>query len=196
VYTHGLKTLQPFTKKDLSKLEEKIEGTNNYRYSKRMNKVDTALAIFKVKDIWASEAGISIMLQNDENQVLNIKGYDYLIELNGYPEEKVIRFYGTDLTTNKIRSKIALLINNQPALQIDLKEMFVQATKAYKKGVLKAADKQQKYLYPAKLMSVSKNIDGYQYTIIVTSLQGTYYENDPHIEPWFEAKSYLLIKKI
>lgn len=196
VYTHGLKTLQPFTKKDLSKLEEKIEGTNNYRYSKRMNKVDTALAIFRVKDEWGIETGLSITLQNDENQVLNIKGYDYLVELDGYPQEKTIPFYGTDLTTNKIRSKISLLINHQPALQIDLKEVFVQASKAYQKGNLKAADQQQKYLYPAKLMSVSKNINGYQYTIVVTSLQGTYYENDVHTDPWFETKSYLLIKKL
>ncbi len=196
VYTHGLKTLQPFTKKDLSKLEKKIEGTNNYRYSKRMNKVDTALAIFRVKDDWGNETGLSLALQNDENQVLNVKGYDYMIELNGYPEEKVIRFDGKDLTTNKIGSKISILINNQPALQIDLKEVFNQATKAYKKGALKASDQQQKYLYPAKLMSMSKNINGYQYTIVITSLQGTYYESDPPIEPWFEAKSYLLIKKL
>lgn len=196
VYTHGLKTLQSFTKKDLNKIEKKIEGTNNYRYSKRMNKVDTALVIFKVKDDFGYNTGISLTLQNDENQVLNIKGYDYLIELDEYPQEKAIRFYGTDLTINKIRSKISLLINNQPALQIDLKEMFDQATKAYKKGALKAADKQQEYLYPAKLMNVSKKIKGYQYVIVVTSLQGTYYENDPQIEPWFEAKSYLLIKKL
>jgi len=196
VYTHGLKTLQPFTKKDLEKLEKKIEGTNNYRYSKRMNKVDTALAIFRVKDEWGHETGMSITFKNDENQVLNIKGYDYLIELDGYPEEKVIRFYGTDLTTNKIRSKISLLINNQPALQIDLKKVFDQATRAYQKGALKAADQQQNYLYPSKLMSVSKNIKGYQYTIVITSLQGTYYKNDPDIQSWFEAKSYLLIKKL
>nr|WP_276899842.1 DUF4153 domain-containing protein [Pedobacter kyonggii] len=196
VYTHGLKTLQPFTKKDLSKIEEKIDATNNYRYSMRMNKVDTALAIFKVKGDLEYDPGMSITLQNDENQVLNIRGYDYLIELNGYPEEKVTRLYGTDLTTNKIRSKISLLVNNQQALHIDLKELFVQATKAYKNGTLKASNKKQEYLYPAKLMSVSKSINGYNYAIVITSLQGTYYKNDHDANSWFEAKSYLLIKKL
>ncbi len=196
VYTHGLKTLQPFTKKDLSKIEERIDGTNKYRYSMRMNKVDTALAIFKVKGVLEYDPGVSITLQNDENQVLSVRGYDYLIELNGYPEKKVTRLYGTDLTTNKISSKISLLVNNQEALYIDLKEVFGQARKAYENGALKASGKKQEYLYPAKLMSVSKNINGYNYTIVVTSLQGTYYENDHDANLWFEAKSYLLIKKL
>jgi hypothetical protein len=196
VYTHGLKTLQPFTKKDLSKIEEKIDGTNNYRYSMRMDKVDTALAIFKIKGDLVYDHGVSITLQNDENQVLNIKGYDYLIELNGYPEKKVTRLYGTDLTTNKIKSEISLLVNNKPALHIDLKELFAQATQTYKKGTLKASKVKQEYLYPAKLMSVSKNINGYNYIIVVTSLEGTFYENDQNDNSWFEAKSYLLIKKL
>jgi len=196
VYTHGLKTLQPFTQKDLNRIEEKIESTNNYRYSMRMNKVDTALAIFKVTGDTEYDPGISITLQNDENQVLNIKGYDYLIEMNGYPEEKVTHLYGTDLTTNKTGSKISLVINNQQALYIDLKELFVQATKAYNNGTLKASDKKQEYLYPAKLMHVSKNINGYNYTIIVTTLQSTYYKNDRDGNSWFDAKSFLLIKKL
>lgn len=196
VYTHGLKTLQPFTKKDLSKIEEKIDGANNYRYSMRMDKVDTALAIFKIKGDLVYDHGESITLQNDENQVLNIKGYDYLIELNGYPDKKVTRLYGTDLTTNKIGSKISLLVNNQPTLHIDLKELFAQAIKAHKNGTLKASNKKQEYLYPAKLMRVSKNINGYNYIIVVTSLQSTYYKNDQDGNSWFEAKSYLLIKKL
>lgn len=196
VYTHGLKTLQPFTRKDLSKIEEKIDGSNNFRYSMRMNKVDTALAIFKVKGDLEYDPGLSITLQNDENQVLNISGYDYMIELSGYPKEKVTRLYGTDLTTNQIGSKVSLLVNNQQALYIDLKGLFAQAIKVYKNGTLKASNKKQEYLYPAKLMRVSKNINGYNYTIVVTSLQGTYYENDHDANPWFEAKSYLLIKKL
>ncbi|MGN7987521.1 DUF4153 domain-containing protein [Pedobacter sp. 22226] len=196
VYTHGLKTLQPFTKRDLSKIEEKIDATNSYRYSMRMNKVDTALAIFKVKGDLEYDHGVSITLQNDENQVLNVKGYDYLIEMNGYQEKKITRLYGTDLTTNKIGSKLLLLVNNQPALQLDLKEVFKQAVNAYKKGALKTTNKKQEYLYPAKLMGVSKSINGYQYTIIVTSLQSTYYENDSKDYFWSETKSYLLIKKL
>jgi len=196
VYTHGLKTLQPFTKRDLSKIEEKIDATNSYRYSMRMNKVDTALAIFKVKGDLEYDHGVSITLQNDENQVLNVKGYDYLIEMNGYQEKKITRLYGTDLTTNKIGSKLLLLVNNQPALQLDLKEVFKQAVNAYKKGALKTTNKKQEYLYPAKLMSVSKSINGYQYTIIVTSLQSTYYENDSKDYFWSETRSYLLIKKL
>lgn len=196
VYTHGLKTLQPFTKRDLSKIEEKIDATNSYRYSMRMNKVDTALAIFKVKGDLEYDHGVSITLQNDENQVLNVKGYDYLMEMNGYQEKKITRLYGTDLTTNKIGSKLLLLVNNQPALQLDLKEVFKQAVNAYKKGALKTTNKKQEYLYPAKLMSVSKSINGYQYTIIVTSLQSTYYENDSKDYFWSETKSYLLIKKL
>jgi len=196
VYTHGLKTLQPFTKRDLSKIEEKIDATNSYRYSMRMNEVDTALAIFKVKGDLEYDHGVSITLQNDENQVLNVKGYDYLIEMNGYQEKKITRLYGTDLTTNKIGSKLLLLVNNQPSLQLDLKEVFKQAVNAYKKGALKTTNKKQEYLYPAKLMSVSKSINGYQYTIIVTSLQSTYYENDSKDYFWSETKSYLLIKKL
>jgi len=196
VYTHGLKTLQPFTKRDLGKIEEKIDATNSYRYSMRMNKVDTALAIFKIKGDLEYDHGVSITLQNDQNQVLNVKGYDYLIEMNGYQEKKITRLYGTDLTTNKIGSKLLLLVNNQPALQLDLKEVFKQAVDAYKKGALKATNKKQEYLYPAKLMSVSKNINGYQYTIIVTSLQSTYYEDDGKDYFWSETKSYLLIKKL
>ncbi|MBB6237045.1 hypothetical protein HDC90_001662 [Pedobacter sp. AK013] len=161
-----------------------------------MEKVDTALAIFKVKGDLKYDPGISITLQNDENQVLNIKGYDYLIELNGYPEKKVTRIYSTDLTTNKIKSEISLLVNNQQALHIDLKELFAQAIKAYKNGTLKASNEKQKYLYPARLMRVSKAINGYNYVIVVTSLQGRYYENDLDADSWFEAKSYLLIKKL
>lgn len=196
VYTHGLETLQPFTKKDLRKIEEKIDGTNDYRYSMRMNKVDTALAIFKVRADTEYDPGMSITLVNDENHVLNIKGYDYLIELSGYPEEKVINLYGTDLTTNKTGAKISLAVNNQQALYIDLKELFVQAAKAYSNGTLKASNKKQEYLYPAKLMSVSKNINGYGYTIVITTLQSTYYKNDHDGNSWFDAKGYLLIKKL
>jgi hypothetical protein len=88
------------------------------------------------------------------------------------------------------------LVNNQPTLHIDLKELFDQATKAYKNGTLKASNKKQEYLYPAKLMRVSKNINGCNYTIVVTSLQSTYYKNDHDSNSWLEAKSYLLIKKL
>jgi hypothetical protein len=196
VYTHGLKTLQPFTKKDLSKIEKKIDATNNYRYTMRMNKVDTALAVFKVKNDKEYDSGVTIILQNDENQILNIKGYDYLIELNGYPEQKVTRLYGTDLTTDKNNTKISLTVNNQPALLIELKTVFDQAVKAYQKGALKPTNKKQEFLYPAKLMSASKNINGYQYTIVITSLESTYHENNENDYFWNDTKSYLLIKKL
>ncbi len=196
VYTHGLKTLQPFTQKNLGKIEEKIDATNNYRYTMRMDKVDTALAIFKVKGDKTYDPGVSISLQNDENQVLNVKGYDYLIELNEYPEEKVTRLYGTVLTTNKTNTKISLLVNNQPALLIELKTVFDQAVKAYKKGTLKPTNKKQEFLYPARLMSASKNLNGYQYTIVITSLESTYYEDNENDYFWNNTRSYLLIKKL
>ncbi|GGH13984.1 DUF4153 domain-containing protein [Pedobacter zeae] len=196
VYTHGLKTLQPFTKKDLGKIEEKIDNSNNYRYTMRMNKVDTALAIFKVKGDKTYDPGVNITLQNDENQVLNVKGYDYLIELDGYPGEKVTRLYGTDLTTSNTNTQISLLVNHQSALLIELKAVFDQAVKAYKKGTLKSTGKKQEFLYPAKLMSVSKNINGYQYTIVITSLESTYYEGNEDDYFWNNSRSYLLIRKL
>ncbi|MBO9673605.1 MAG: DUF4153 domain-containing protein [Sphingobacteriaceae bacterium] len=196
VYTHGLKTLQPFTQKDLGKIEEKIDKSNNYRYTMRMNKVDTALAIFKVKGYKTYDPGVTIILQNDENQVLNVKGYDYLVELNDYPEQKVTRLYGTDLTTDKTNTRISLSVNNQPALLIELKTLVDQAVKAYKKGTLKPTGKKQEFFYPAKLMSVSKNINGYQYTIVITSLESTYHEDDENDYFWTDTHSYLLIRKL
>lgn len=196
VYTHGLKTLQPFTKKNLSKIEDKIDTSNAYRYSMKEEKVDTALAIFKVKDDKIYDTGTSITLQNDENQVLSVKGYDYLIAIDQYPNESVIRLNGTDLKIEKSNLTASLSINNQPALHIDFKVLFDQAVKAYQKGELKAAGKKQEYFYPAKLMSVSKSIKGYQYTITVTSLQSTYYEDNHDNYFWNEAKTYLLIKKL
>jgi len=196
VYTHGLKTLQSFTKRDLSKIEQKIDTSDTYRYSMKEKKVDTALAIFKVRDERKYDEGVNIKLQNDENQVLNVKGYDYLIPIDQYPNENAIRLNGADLKIERSNLNVSLSINNQPSLHIDFKALFDQAVKAYQKGELKAIDKKQAYLYPAKLMTVSKNINGYQYTIVLTTLESTYYDDNRDDYFWNETTTYLLIKKL
>lgn len=201
IQAHGLAILQPFVKKDLSEIERKIELKNDYVYKQREDKIDTAMALLKIKDEGeTARKSISFTLVNDENEILKVKGYDYAIEMNTYPQPKnfVVNGHKIETNSNNAGNKLTLSVDAIEVLYIDVNKIFKEAIPAFKRDSLKATKNKQEFYYPGKLMQFSKTLAGYEYTVVITSLQQTYYPDDDTeiARNWGDSKSYLLIKKL
>ena len=199
VTAHGLKTLQTLTKIDLNAVEQKIESKNAYRYSQEQMLVDTALSILKVKEVEVYQSGISLTLINDENEVLKVKGYDYVVEMDSYPQPKTFNLDGNAISTTSDHQdgNLSVQVNGNKVLEVDLYKVFQEAMVQYHKNTLKPTTKKQQYYYPAKQMEFTKVVDRLSYTIVVTLLENTY--NNGGVNGgrgWTSANSYLLIKKL
>ncbi|WP_276089315.1 DUF4153 domain-containing protein [Pedobacter sp. JY14-1] len=199
VNVHGLKSLQPFTTEPLAAIEAKISRQRSYRYAQKEQMVDTILAILKVKDERRYQAGIGLSLINDENKPLKIKGYDYLIEMNTYPQPATFTVAGHKLTTEGSRggSKLMVRTGDTTLLHIDLSGLFNTAAKDYQNGVLKPAEERQHFYYPAKKMRFSRVMGQFEYTVVIASLEGTF-NNDHESDDrnYLNSKSYLLIREL
>jgi len=197
VNAHGLEILQPFTTKNLKELDHKIDQQNFNDYARKEMKIDTALAILKVKDEKGAGSGITLTFINDGNEVLKVSGYDYMMELNSYPQAKEFKIDSGQVikTDNNYNGgHLSVIVDDQTVLDIDLRGVLKKAMGLYKKDGLKPAKPKQGYYYPAKLMRFSKTTGQYEYTVVVTSIESTNVDSEGR--GWINATSYLLIKKL
>ena len=114
VRRHGLKSLQGFTKRDLDAIESRMEvsaGAKYSRYSLEYQKVDTAYKILNIKQV-PDEAPENIVLLSKSERVVNIKGYDFMVQVNG-------NFQTTDATVNGMDLHVQEFENYKLKLKID-----------------------------------------------------------------------------
>ncbi|TDQ11726.1 DUF4153 domain-containing protein [Pedobacter metabolipauper] len=196
ITAHGLETLQPFTTRNLREIDNKIDQKSVDSYVQKQMKIDTALSILKVKEEKGS-GSITMTFINEGNEVLKVSGYDYLIELNTYPQPKELKIGGSIIKTDSNRngSNLNIIVDGQSVLDIDLYSVFHKAAMIYKKGGLKPAKSKQGYYYPAEMMRFSKVQGQYEYTVVITSIENNYPGNSEDGN-WTNSTSYLLIKKV
>ncbi|MES2454175.1 MAG: DUF4153 domain-containing protein [Bacteroidota bacterium] len=194
VRAHGLKSLQPFTTKNLDAINHKIDQQNFNDYAQQEMKVDTALAILKVKDGTGHSSGITMKFINDGNEILKVSGYDYVMELNNYPQSKEFKIEGVLVKTNSNGGNLSVMADDKALLDIKMYSVFKKAIVLYQKGGLKPARSTEGYYYPAELMRFSKIAGQYEYTVVVTSMDATY--SDYEGGNWTNSTAYLLVKKL
>ncbi|TCD12920.1 DUF4153 domain-containing protein [Pedobacter frigidisoli] len=198
VSRHGLKTLQGFTNRDLKMVELNINSKKNlYRYSRNEAKVDSALSILKVKENGDYQREVQYTFVTSNGELVNIKGYDFLLALNGYESLTEQTFEGIKIKIEKIEDNknIAINIDNKNVIKIDIVQAFDEMVILAKANKLKTSSKNNEYVLPENKLSFSKTIGKYEFTYLANRITG----NDKRTESryrWLNADGFLLIRKL
>jgi hypothetical protein len=182
VLNHGLTSLQPFTKVNLEQvsqdLNQKAASSKRYAYQQERELVDTAYSLLKVDKEAVKRSGSMFNIKTQEEGVVNIKGFDYVIPLENYVTVFEGTLNGAPLKIEKMENNmLSVKIANRPALLFDTKPAVNAAKKAnYLPGDgmrIKAADKEQ------------------ELTLLITDLTVSYNEDK---QENLNYKGYLLVK--
>ena len=205
VQNHGLLSIQAFTKADLETIEAKIEAKNRkdnmYSYQIQTEKLDTAFALLRVKDLGTVYEQVlsSFHIENANGGAIDVMGYDAMFPLEDY-SDSTKRFNGT---TMKITQKVEKIDRNATVIKVELgREVPIvfnlgtltkEAYQAYENRELKE-DSYRVYLYPSEKMQFTKETANYQFTLIVNTINGNYNLKNKKFE-WVTLRSYLLLKQ-
>ena len=193
VSRYGLAVMQKFTTKDLDKIEAKIDQKIINSYSREDVKVDTIFKILKIKEQSAYQPTNQYSFVNPENQFINIKGYDYLLEIDNYTQREW-NFNGLKISVKRSKENIKTIkIDEKESLMIDNKKLFNELVAKVDSNKLKTGVNYREYLLPTDKVSFSKTVNNYQFTYMIKSLTGS--KNDKETM-WITNDGYLLIKKL
>lgn len=195
VSRYGLTVMQKYTSTDLAKIEDKIDLKNDYKYARENEKVDTIFKILKVKEQEHAAYYVQYRFINPEEQFINVKGYDYMLEIDNYTEiSKDFKGLKILLKRDNAGTKTTLNIGEDDQLIIDNKQIFNEMVKRADAGKLKASKNSKEFYLPADQIFYSKTVSGYQFTFVVSSIDGN--KNDRENIQWINSNGYLLIKKL
>lgn len=136
---------------------------------------------------------------NDENEVLRVTGYDYVMNITTYPSPQLLELVGKQIAinSNEQLGKIELAVDDVSIMKVDVQKLFNDASEAYRKGRLKKHKLKQHSYYPAKLMKFTKSSGSFEYTIVITSIQNTYYSLETYNKTdWGSWNSFMLVKRL
>lgn len=204
---HGLTSLQEFTSANLKEVEEKIyikaEENKLRNYEIESEKIDTAFALLKVKNIdhsiWAKYVTF-----NNANGLVDVSGYGGMMDLNSYSKELNI-FNGDTFEIEKAQrgekkehykdevDKLVVKVGGKEVAVFNIDSLARELVmKNEQKGFQK--NDRETFTVPYALMQLKKQTPKYNFTFVARNLSGNY-QKDEKIFNWLNFDGYLLIKK-
>lgn len=196
VSRHGLSVLQDFTKKDLKRVTQNINNKHVEWYTKRSATVDSAFSIFKVNDKNAFYSSSEYKFINSNHDFLNIKGYDYLMNISSYDDtEKVLN--GVKIRVSRLHDdkNISIEVGDTAQINVNLSKIFDQSVALADADKLKPTQNSKEFLLPENELTFSKTVNHYQLTYIIDNISG-YKSNGSSKYGWLNVEAHLLIKKL
>ncbi len=204
---HGLTSLQGFTSANLKEVEEKIyvkaEKDKSRSYEIDNEKIDTAFALLKVKDI-DNSVWSKYMTFNSADGVVNLQGHDVMIDLNDYSQQPNI-FNGDKFEVKKgereeVKAHDKLKVEKL-TVKASGKEVAVFNIDSLAKEMVLKHEQQpftkaghETFTVPSALLQLTQKTRKYNFTFVVRNLSGNYQKNE-RIFNWLNFNGYLLIKK-
>ncbi|MEE1946169.1 DUF4153 domain-containing protein [Pedobacter sp. KR3-3] len=202
---HGLSSLQSFTQADLKQIEEKIDKKLGngmvYKYEIRREKIDTALALLKIKDIDFDDENVQLNFDSESNGEIVVKDYDVYFPSAFYSQYQQRSFAGAKfkfeyLSRNnadnaKDKYQLRLTINEQEPLVFDLRALAQKLYLKYKNDYNTDIDKKD---IPWQEMQLTQQTKDFTVTLVLNNVNGTYQQSDKDFS-WMEFQGGVLVKK-
>ena len=203
----GLASLQSFTSVNLAEIEKKIdlkaEKDKLMSYEIKSEKNDTAFALLKVKDIDNSVLAKYVTF-NNANGLIDVSGYDGMIDLNSYTKEPNI-FNGEKFEFEKVqreekngyyKEKVDKLILEVGGKEVAIFNIDSLAKEVMSKNEQKDFEKKDRetFTVPSALMQLKKQTPKYNFTFVARNISGNYQRDEKNFN-WLNFDGYLLIKK-
>lgn len=204
---HGLASLQGFTSANLKEVEEKIyvkaQKNKSRSYEIDNEKIDTAFVLLKVKDI-DNSVWSKYMTFNSADGVVNLQGYEVMIDLNDYSQQPSI-FNGDKFEVAKGEREEVKAHHKRKVEKLTLKisgkeEVLFNVDSLARDLVLKhdqqpfAKAGHETFTVPSALLQLPQKTRKYNFTFVVRNLSGNYQKNEKSFN-WLNFNGYLLIKK-
>lgn len=196
---HGLPSLQKFTSVNLTELEDRItqKGAKQSRYLVKERMKDTAFALLNVKKVGRSYLD-HITLVPAAQEATEIKGYDYVVALDGYASitESKIKGQMLKISREENSRNLRVQIGNEPAVQLDVHTLVRKAVAEFKAGKLKeVAGADREYELSPELLSIYQSTAHFEFKLVLYSLKtATDVDNEQTMQSWLSYDGYLLIR--
>jgi len=203
---HGLTSLQGFTSANLKEIEGKIydkaEKNKSRSYQIENEKIDTAFALLKVKDV-DDLVSARYVTFNSNDGVVNLLGYEAMIDLNDYSQQPNI-FNGEKFEIEKGAreeakahrrmkvEKLTLKIAGQDAAVFNIDSLAKKLVLKNEQQPFKTVG-HETFIVPSALLQLTQKTRKYNFTFVVRNLSGNYRRNDRTFN-WLNFNGYLLIK--
>ncbi|MCC8409696.1 DUF4153 domain-containing protein [Mucilaginibacter sp. UR6-1] len=193
VNRHDLTSLQPYFKADLQAVSDSIgkrkskwnTGFIVNRYELRMNKltwVKKQLNLNKFSGRYYDgdivEVNLPFVNYNFTNidEVLALKGYDYIVDVNAYTDTAGVISRGSDLTIKQQSKayKYSIWINNE-LITFDPNELITTLTARYPKKDDEGADTNiEAVTIPASLLTLTEQSKSFEVKLVLSRLSYSY----------------------
>ncbi|WP_443936596.1 DUF4153 domain-containing protein [Pedobacter sp. MW01-1-1] len=205
VQNHGLTSLQQFTSVNLDSLQDRMDAKSekikDNRWKINEDKIDTAFAVLKIKDNRANykNSWSWITFQTGQTDLIDVKGYDAIIDIENYFAEKEVNFNGDKIIIKRERADSNKETNATIIVTVNNQQVVFDFTKANEKlWQEKDAQKLKEtsnntFIVPDNLMEVSKITDKYEIKFIISTLSTDTHEEEKHRISTVEG--HILIKK-
>lgn len=197
---HGLASLQPFTKVNLTELEHKIElrDSSQSMYAIKSNKTDSAYALLKIKRADYHSSYIdNKRFESETKTLVNVKGSDYIIPVESYTDKSTVTINDEDLVIEKARQYGNLkLTMGKEFVDFDVRNMAKMAILQFKAGRVKRKVNEEGVWYlPSAALSLTSNIKNLEIKLVVTMLNTTVnIDNEDELNRWLNYNGYLLVR--
>ena len=182
VLNHGLTSLQQFTAVNLEQLsknlDQKARRTKQYAYIHEQQLVDTAYKLLKVDMDKETKSGTLTRLAVENEGVLNIKGFDYVVPMDYAFSEFEGTLNGTPLKIERLKDgKLSVQFANDPAVIFDADPALI--------GV------KDKHSLPGDGIRINKSTEKYELSLLITLMTIDY---DMDQRENFRFKGNLMVK--
>jgi hypothetical protein len=196
VEQHGLIALQPFTNRNLSELESEIELNSDSlaRYTIKNTKIDTAFALLNIKRE-GYKVDSSIQFAPEGEEAVSVKGYDFVITLNGYASLTESMIQGLTVTVKKEEKgpNLKVHIGDRPEVTLEVTTIIKNAIAQYKTNQLHKG-KYGAYLLSPDLLSIKQETAQYELKLVLSDLKTiTATDDQVKLNDWVSYNGFLLI---
>ncbi|WP_069658886.1 DUF4153 domain-containing protein [Arcticibacter eurypsychrophilus] len=194
---HGLHSLQDFTLVDLSALESRMEdkaGVNRYAIKTKL--LDTAYALLKVKKD-DNNFRNEVTFVAPGNEMVDVKGYDFLIEINSYANKTEVALNGVPVVVERSESNknLHVIIGKDSVVELDVNKLITNALGRLKKGGLKTKPgNQYTYYLPNESFVLLQQVNAYDVSLVISSMSIPDTDDRKRIDRELSYAGYLLIR--
>ena len=205
---HGLRSLQPFIKQDLTAIESKIDAKaiKKNGYQIRQQKIDTAFSLLKIENDTYFNPFESVTIKNDNTGIIKINGYEDVFSFSDYINDSPKYYNGlhfkierkADDTDKRNYIFLIVSIGNESVIKFNVKNIAFKAFRAQQSDKLKEYKDPKGffygYLYPSRQLELLQDTENYTVKLIISSMTAEYIKEKNDFES-FNFEGALLIKK-
>jgi hypothetical protein len=171
----GLKSLQPFTRVNLTELETNLEKGKQSEYIKLYWKTDTAYALLNInRNILDSPERNRFTFVPANGDLIKNKGYDYVLPIGNNTGQYEGKLDGITMSTandyDDIDGIIILKLGKDLQVRFDLNQLARLALLEYKKGKLKQDKETDNYYLPDSFFKITRQSGPYEITYMATAI--------------------------